>query len=224
MLPRNTQLGMILGYRKNGTPIREIRGASEQAAEGGQGGDQGQSQASGQAGAPDGAQGQQAPAQQAAAGPTQADIDRLQAALAKERESSKVGKAAAAELAKLKEASQSEQERAIAAAVKEAETRVSSTFAPRLVAMGIKSAAAGKFQNPADAAALLGSKVADFVSDDGEVDEAAIDKAVDDLLKERPYLGAAKVATDMDGGQRGATAGGGDMNTIIRRQVGIGGR
>ncbi|MFJ8109982.1 hypothetical protein [Streptomyces sp. NPDC096132] len=63
----------------------------------------------------------------------------------------------------------------------------------RIVRSEIRAAAAGKLANPRDALAFL--DVSQFeVDEDGQVDEDEIAEAIEDLLKERPYLGvAAKV-------------------------------
>lgn len=57
----------------------------------------------------------------------------------------------------------------------------------RIVRSEIKSAAAGKLQNPAIAVRLL--DLSDFeVDEDGNVDEDEIAQAIDDLLEKEPYL------------------------------------
>lgn len=67
--------------------------------------------------------------------------------------------------------------------------------------------AARLFQNPDDARAFLADKVDEFL-DDGKVDVEAITDALDDLLKERPYLGVTQGDTKRfkgtgDGGPKG---------------------
>lgn len=76
-------------------------------------------------------------------------------------------------------------------------------FAVTLAEMAIKGEAKGRLNDPADA--LLYLKPADLVGKD----EAAIRKAVDKLLKDRPYLAAPAGAQpwgDVGAGQRTETA------------------
>ncbi|MFJ6293202.1 hypothetical protein ACIQJX_07560 [Streptomyces griseoviridis] len=82
----------------------------------------------------------------------------------------------------------------------------------RIVRSEVRAAAAGKLTNPRDALAFL--DLAQFeVDEDGQVDETEIADAIDDLLKERPYLGAAAKAPEArfqgtgDGGARKSTGG-----------------
>jgi hypothetical protein len=77
----------------------------------------------------------------------------------------------------------------------------------RIVRSEIRAAAAGKLTNPRDALAFL--DVSQFeVDDDGQVDEDEIADAIEDLLKERPYLASAAKAPEArfqgtgDGGAR----------------------
>lgn len=59
----------------------------------------------------------------------------------------------------------------------------------RIVRSEVKAAAGKKFQDPADAIAYL--DLEDFdVDENGDVDEEAINEALDDLLKKKPYLAA----------------------------------
>ncbi|MFJ8110434.1 hypothetical protein [Streptomyces sp. NPDC096132] len=77
----------------------------------------------------------------------------------------------------------------------------------RIVRSEIRAAAAGKLTNPRDALAFL--DISQFeVDEDGKVDEDEIAEAIEDLLKERPYLAAAAKAAEPrfqgtgDGGAR----------------------
>ncbi|MEU5149734.1 hypothetical protein AB0G42_21455 [Streptomyces yangpuensis] len=74
-------------------------------------------------------------------------------------------------------------------------------FAVQLAETAIKAEAKGRLADPADA--LLFIKVADVAEGDD-----AIEKAIDQLLKDRPYLAAANPGTkpwgDVGGGQRKA--------------------
>jgi len=60
----------------------------------------------------------------------------------------------------------------------------------RILKAEIRAAAAGKLADPADALHYLDLSTFD-VKDDGETDSAAIAKAVEDLIKNKPYLAAA---------------------------------
>lgn len=72
----------------------------------------------------------------------------------------------------------------------EAMTAANKRANERILAAEIRAAAAGKLADPADA--LLHIKPSTFeVGEDGQTDAAAIAAAVDDLLKAKPYLGAA---------------------------------
>lgn len=82
----------------------------------------------------------------------------------------------------------------------------------RIVRSEVRAAAAGKLTNPRDALAFL--DLSQFeVDEDGQVDEDEIADAIEDLLKERPYLGAAAKAPEPrfkgsgDGGARKGTGG-----------------
>lgn len=81
----------------------------------------------------------------------------------------------------------------------------------RIVRSEIRAAAAGKLTNPRDALHFL--DLSQFeVDEDGQVDEDEIADAIEDLLKERPYLGTAAKAEPRfkgsgDGGARKGTGG-----------------
>jgi hypothetical protein len=82
----------------------------------------------------------------------------------------------------------------------------------RIVRSEVRAAAAGKLTNPRDALAFL--DLTQFeVDEDGQVDETEIADAIEDLLKERPYLGTAAKAAEPrfqgtgDGGARKGTGG-----------------
>lgn len=122
-----------------------------------------------------------------------------------------------AELAKLREASMSEQEKAVEVARAEARKEAMGTANRRLVAAEVRAAAGGKLADPQDAVRFI--ELDQFgVDDDGEVDAKAIARAVDELVKEKPYLaaGATRPAGDADQGARGKAASGPDMNALLR--------
>ncbi|WP_435239564.1 hypothetical protein [Streptomyces sp. YPW6] len=69
----------------------------------------------------------------------------------------------------------------------------------RLVRAEVKAAAAGKLADPADAPRFIDlSKIK--IGDDGEPDAKQIKKAIEDLLKEKPYLAGKQPWGDVGGG------------------------
>ncbi|AGK78629.1 hypothetical protein SFUL_3711 [Streptomyces microflavus DSM 40593] len=69
----------------------------------------------------------------------------------------------------------------------------------RIVRAEVKAAAAGKLADPADAPRYIDlSKIK--VGDDGEPDAKQIKKAIEELLKERPYLAGKQPWGDVGGG------------------------
>ncbi len=77
----------------------------------------------------------------------------------------------------------------------------------RIVRSEIKAAAKGVLADPADAYKFLDLDTFE-VSEDGEVDEAAIKAALEDLVKNKPYLGAqgsTRFQGSADGGTRNGT-------------------
>ncbi len=73
----------------------------------------------------------------------------------------------------------------------------------RILKAEIRAAAAGKLTDPADALRFVDAS-GFAVGEDGEVDSAAVQAAIADLLKERPYLGVkdARFQAGADGGAR----------------------
>ena len=114
-------------------------------------------------------------------------IDRMKAERNTDR---KRAATAEAELEKLRNADQTEQEKAVTAARKEGETEATNRANDRLIRAEAKAVAAGaKFRDPSDAIAQLGNKLADIpVDEDGEVDQKALKALVDELAKAKPYL------------------------------------
>lgn len=127
-----------------------------------------------------------------------------------------------AEIAKLREQTQSDSEKAIAAAKAEGITEERARSNQLLLRAEVKAAAAGKLRVADDALRFL--DISDFtVGDDGTVDVKAIDRAIEGLITERPDLaGQASGWGSADGGGRGASLAGGDgdMNALIRRSAG----
>ena len=117
------------------------------------------------------------------------------------RDAEKAYKTAQAELDKHREASMTEQERAIAKARDEARAEMAKTFAAERVKDKVELAASGKLADPGDAIHLLGD-LSEFVTQSGDVDTRAIASAIDALVKAKPYLApqTAKAAPLPGGG------------------------
>lgn len=113
-----------------------------------------------------------------------------------------------AELAKAKEATQSEQEKALEQARKEAAEEARSELTAELRKERLQSAvartAAGKFADVEDAIKLLDLDD-DIFDEDGKVDTDNLKSALDDLLERKPHLAASplgkKPAGDADSGK-----------------------
>lgn len=112
------------------------------------------------------------------------EANRLRAAAEAERE--RIQK----ELDELKGATQTEQEKAIEAARKEARSQVLNEVGKTLVTSAIETAAStAKFFDPADAAALLSARVSEVtVSELGVVDKAKVAELVKQLAESKPHL------------------------------------
>lgn len=89
-----------------------------------------------------------------------------------------------AEYDKWAEASKTELQRANEAA--EANAQKANLAVAKLAAAEVRAAAADKFNDPTDATAFIDATK--FVKDDGAVDSEAVQKAVSDLLVEKPHL------------------------------------
>ena len=129
--------------------------------------------------------------QEQQAQPTAEDVKKLKEALAKERSTNKL---TAKELATLKAERDAQnktpEEQALEAARREGETAAEKRANERLVKAELKAAAKGKLNNVADALVFIDVSAIE-VGEDGEVDADALESAIDTLLTERPYLGAA---------------------------------
>lgn len=121
-----------------------------------------------------------------------------------------------AELAKFRDADKTELERAVEVARREAaeaaKTEATQSFNRRILEAEVKTAAAGKLSDPTDAVRLL--DLDEFaVGDDGTIDAKPIMRAIDALIKEKPYLAAVDPRRrhgSGDGGPRGNGGGAGD--------------
>jgi len=133
------------------------------------------------------------------------------------RVAEKAAKTAQAELEKLRNEGQSEAEKAIAKAKAEGSAEALSVANARVLKAEVKALAATKLADAADAVHFL--DLSEFeVSEDGEVDSKAISKAIDRLVKEKPYLAsdAPRSTGSADGGARGGSKSPPDMNAWLR--------
>jgi hypothetical protein len=127
------------------------------------------------------------------------DIEKLQAALNREREirkaAEKEAKTRGVRLEELESAGKSDLEKAIDAARREAEAKADERVSAaqqrvnaRLVAAEVRATAAEKqFRDPGMVAKLIDLSAVD-VDEDGTVDTAAIVKQLDQLAKDKEYL------------------------------------
>lgn len=120
------------------------------------------------------------------------------------------------ELGKLKETSATAIEQARAEARQEALSEATAEANARVARAEVIAAAAKKLQDPSDAVAHLDlSKIE--VDEKGEVDRKAINAAIDQLVKDKPYLAGVR---DPDFGRR--TPGektGKSMNELIKQRM-----
>ena len=143
------------------------------------------------------------------------------AALERERQARRD---AEAEVARLRSEHETEQQRAIREAVEAAEKRVAGEYDTRLrdsaVEAAVTAAAATRLSDPADA--ILAGIDPAAVYADGKVDKAKIEKALDALVKAKPYLAAKGTPPSGDTGPKGTPApasGPTDLNRLLRTIV-----
>lgn len=110
----------------------------------------------------------------------------------------------ASALEKAQQASMSEQEKAVAEAKAQGRDEAMTEVQRERVRDKVEIAAAGKLADPGDAAALLGDLDQFLVS--GQIDTRAISKAIDDLVKAKPYLSPQPGNGAGEGGPRGDSA------------------
>ncbi len=140
------------------------------------------------------------------------------------RTAERQARAARAELDKLRSEGQSESEKAIAKAKADGSAEALASANARVLKAEVRAAAASKLTDPSDAVRFL--DLSEFeVTDDGDVDSAVISKAIDKLLKDKPYLArgeARRTTGSADGGARGgAGKTGPDMNAWLRGEPGV---
>ncbi|MFI6228890.1 hypothetical protein ACIBCR_16425 [Micromonospora echinospora] len=125
-------------------------------------------------------------------------------------------RATQAELKKLRESTQTEQERVIAEAEQRGAATAAAKAGPRLVRAEFRAAAAaGRVDKETLDAYLEDVDLAKFLDQDGEPDVKAIESRI-------TKLGGAARGTDFDGGARRTAERPADMNALIRQQAGLG--
>lgn len=192
-----------IGYRRNGAPIWPIKGGSEDdPGDGGDGGTEGDSNPDvGDGDKPLGPAGEQALERMKADRKAAQDALKPWKALARELGAKTPEELKALLAGKQQAADEADPDRIRREAAAEA-TQVANR---KIVRAEVKAAAAGKFADPADAIAFLDLDSFE-VDDDGEVDQDALNEALDDLLKKKPHLaaqGGRRFAGGGDGGHRG---------------------
>lgn len=170
--------GAIIGWTRRG-PIRVQAGGSETAPE----------------------PTETAPTDPPAAPPAQEAVTDWKAEARKWEKRAKENSGAAEELDKVRKASMTETEKAVEKARKEGETGALVTAGRKLAAAKFETALVRKGLDLGDAADLIDT--AKFVDDKGDVDEAAIKKAVDRLAKLAPKAPGAS-GGDFGGGNGSA--------------------
>jgi hypothetical protein len=145
----------------------------------------------------------------------------LQAERKARRDAERAAKSLQEELDGLRQASMSEQERALEAARAEARAEALAEATGRLVRAEIRSAAASRLADPDDAFRFIDMNAIE-VDDDGNVNRESLTSALDELLTSKPYLSnaAQRVGGDADAGARGTAPASVDMNSLIRRAAG----
>lgn len=122
-----------------------------------------------------------------------------------------------ARLAEIEESNKSDAEKAVEKAREEAKAEARKEAAAsantRLVRAEIKAAAAGKVSDLDIAMAYLERNLdaEDFVDSDGDIDSAAVEKAVAKLIKDKPALAVDTKGTPKPGSGDGGARGGGDQ-------------
>ena len=139
-----------------------------------------------------------------------AEAEQWKAMARKHEDRAKQNGAAARELEKLREASLSEAEKAVAEAEKRGRTGALAEVAERLAAAEIKAALTGVVGDPAAIVADL--NLAKFVTASGDIDAKAVT-----ALKDRYAALAPKPVTDLKQGTRQAPSPSFDGNDWLRR-------
>lgn len=179
-----TTPGAIIGYRRDGRPIRLIAGGSEPPPE---------QPPTGGPVQDDSGDGEQPPADP----PAQEETD-WKAMARKWEKLAKQNSRAAEELAKLKQQHMSEQEKAVEAAKAEGRAEAAREHGRKLADARFEAAVARKGLDLGEAAELIDTSK--FVDDNGEVDDQAIKQAVAKLAKVLTPKGPPPASGDFGGG------------------------
>lgn len=118
----------------------------------------------------------------------------------------------------LKSKTQTDSEKAIDAARKEGRAEAELTANRRIVRSEIRAIAGGKVSDPEDAAALLGD-LDRFITAKGDVDLKAISSAIDELVRQKPYLTANGGRTRALPGGGATQSSGSSINDAIRQKI-----
>ncbi|MFJ5143303.1 hypothetical protein [Streptomyces sp. NPDC088707] len=191
--------GAVIGYRRNGAPIYVIAGGNGEG-EGGSGG----TPPAGSPGTPPATP----PAPPAAPAPNGDGTD-WKAEARKWEQRAKDNKGAADELATLRAANQTEQEKAVTAAEKTGRAAAAAEYGAKLAAAQFETAVARAGIDLGEAADLIDTTK--FVGADGAVDTDGITAAVKKLAKLAPR-GAGRSGADM-----GGSGGSGDQPSIDKQ-------
>jgi hypothetical protein len=195
----------VLGYRRNGAPIRPIAGGSDEGTTA-PGTDPGTQMPQ----VPDNtAQGAPQGTQQAAQ-PDQGDGTDWKAHAREWEKRAKANAKAADELEKIRKQNQSEQEKAVEEAEARGRASAAQDYGVKLAQARFEAAAAQAGVNLGEVAEFI--SVAQFVGDDGEVDDKAIKAAVAMFAKLAPARGAARSGGDFSGGS-------GDQPASLDKQI-----
>lgn len=138
----------------------------------------------------------------------------LQRMKAERDEQKRLARTTQAELEKLRNATATEQEKALHAARSEGATEAAKSFGQRLARTEFDAAAARRNPDFDTAGPLEYVDLAKFVGEDGEPDTKAIKAAVERLVPE------ATGTPSFDGGSRRSAPKGNDMNALIRKAAG----
>lgn len=119
---------------------------------------------------------------------------------------------------------QKELDKVRAEAAEEARQEATLKANRRIVRSEVRANAGGKLADPEDAVRFLDLDSFE-VDSDGDVDTKAIERAIGQLLKDKPYLSADAASVrrrgDADQGARGRTGSSTSMNELIRQKAGI---
>lgn len=155
------------------------------------------------------------------------DIEAMKAALKKANEEAKKYRLQAKdksrlekEIDELRKANMTEGERKLEEVRAEERKAALTLVNDRIIKAEVRAVAGTKLADPMDAVRLL--DLSNFEVDmDGNVDASKIGKAVDELLKAKPYLGTATKPGRLPGADGGkAPVGGSTMNDMIRSAIG----